>query len=672
MTKKNKNKKNIPTDLKDFLTFGEILENAGIGNKKIKKFTEPEKEKVVNFIKKWSREKEVAHYTHWFHPLNGGTAEKHDNIQNFSFNVLIQGEPDASSFPNGGLRDTFEARGYTTLDKTSLFRIVRYSCGSNVLIIPTVFCAYNGESLCNKLPLLRSQKEVGNHALRLLRALGNETSQFVNTCVGAEQEYFLVALEDYNKRLDLKMTGRTLFGKSAPRGQECQDHYFGTIRGKVLAFMTEAEKELLAMGVLIETRHNEVAPSQFEVAVRFSVGSLATDNNQLVMETLQRVALRHKFVCLLHEKPFAGLNGSGKHNNWSLQADDSIKAHDPIQLFSPGKTKEDMERFLLFVSAFIRGAHKYGSLLRMSAANAGNAHRLGGHEAPPAIISVFLGEVISDLLKSVAEGGNISATDKNTVLNLGEALAQIDKHSTDRNRTSPLAFTSNKFEFRMVPSSISIAMVNTILNTIVAEGLDVFATRLEKAKDKKTEISRIIKDTLENHGKIIFDGDNYSDEWKKEAKKRGLPNITSTVEAISELGKDYSIELFEKYKILSRSEIEARVNIYLEQYVNQINIEARTVIDMVNTQYIPAMLDRTSFMKFPEKAEKLIKELMSLHKALEFFQKQDNIDRKAFLYEKSVLKRLGSIRKTVDRAEFFVPKNLWPVPSYADMLFRVE
>jgi glutamine synthetase len=668
MTKKNK-----PVDLKDFLTFGEILEKAGIENKKIKKFTKSEQEKVVNFLKKWSREKGVAHYTHWFHPLTGGTAEKHDNIQNFSFNVLIQGEPDASSFPNGGLRDTFEARGYTTLDKTSLFRIVRYSCGSNVLIIPTVFCAYNGESLCNKLPLLRSQKEIAQHALRLVRVLGNKTSQFVNTCVGAEQEYFLVALEDYNKRLDLKMTGRTLFGKSAPRGQECQDHYFGTIRGKVLAFMAEAEKELLAMGVLIETRHNEVAPSQFEVAVRFSVGSLATDNNQLVMETLQRVALRHKFVCLLHEKPFAGLNGSGKHNNWSLQTDDGI------QLFSPGKTKEDMESFLLFVSAFIRGAHKYGSLLRMSAANAGNAHRLGGHEAPPAIISVFLGKVISDLLKSVAEGGDISATDKKTILNLGEALAQIDKHSTDRNRTSPLAFTSNKFEFRMVPSSISIAMVNTILNTIVAEGLDDFATRLEKAKDKKTEISRIIEDTLENHGKIIFDGDNYSDEWKKEAKKRGLPNITSTVEAISELGKDYSIELFEKYKILSRNEIEARVNIYLEEYVNQINIEARTVIDMVNTQYMPAFARGCKLYNIEPAFLKLSKELVSeigkvpqLLRVLNFIQRKDGLFEKAELYEKSVLKRLESIRDIIDSGELGIPKDLWPVPSYADMLFRVE
>ena len=661
---KNKNKK-----IKNFLTFESILKKAKVENKEIKDLTKEEGKRVANAIKKWAKTKGVFHYTHWFQPLSGRTSEKHDTIEYFSFNSLTQGEPDASSFPNGGLRDTFEARGYTTWDTTSPIFIKTYSGGYNVLCIPTILYSYNGHSLDNKLPLLRSQELINEQSIRLLHALGNTTSKSVVTCVGAEQEFFLIPIDILNKRPDIKLTGRSLFGKPSPRGQDGQDHYFGTMHGNILKFMVEAENELTPMGIKVETKHNEVAPSQFEFAVRFSTGSIATDQNQLLMETLERVAARHGFACLLHEKPFAGLNGSGKHNNWSLQTDDGI------QLFLPGKDKDSMDRFLLFVCAVIRGAYKYAGLLRSSATNAGNAYRLGGHEAPPAIISVYLGSVISDLLKKVADSQEISFSKKKLILDLGnDAVAQIDKHSTDRNRTSPLAFTSNKFEFRMVPSSISIAMVNTILNTIVAEGLDEFATRLIDADSVGSEISNIVKDTLENYGGIVFNGDNYSKEWLVESKKRGLPNITSTVEAICEFKKDYSIELFEKYNILSRDEIEARVNIRLEQYVNQINIEARTAIDMLNQQYIPALYKSKKIYSngiIEGSVDSLHNSVSGLEIKIGEASNEEDIYIKAGKYEQISSSTLVSIRDLVDKCEGYCPKDLWPVPSNTDILFHL-
>ena len=663
-----KNKNKIP---KNFLTFEAILKKAKVEKKEIKDLTKIEGKRVANAIKKWAKTKGGVHYTHWFQSLSGRPSEKHDTIEYFSFDNLTQGEPDASSFPNGGLRDTFEARGYTSWDTTSPIFIKTYSGGYKVLCIPTILYSYNGHSLDNKLPLLRSQELINIQSIRLLQALGNVTSKSVVTCVGAEQEFFLIPLDILNKRPDIKLTGRSLFGQPSPRGQEGQDHYFGTMHGDVLKFMVEAENELKPMGVKIETKHNEVAPSQFEFAVRFSTGSIATDQNQLLMETLERVAERHGFACLLHEKPFAGLNVSGKHNNLSLQTDDGI------QLFLPGKDKESMDRFLLFVCAVIRGAHKYAGLLRMSAANAGNAHRLGGHEAPPAIISVYLGRVISDLLQKVADSKEISFSKKKSMLDLGNAaVAQIDKHSTDRNRTSPLAFTSNKFEFRMVPSSISIAMVNTILNTIVAEGLDEFATRLIEAESVDSEISSIIKDTLEDHGSIVFNGDNYSKEWLVESKKRGLPNITSTVDAICEFQKDSSINLFEKYKILSRDEIEARVNINLEQYINQINVEARVAINMLRTQYIPAVYKSDRFYNHTTNllntCQDIDSKVTELSEKLDSLNKKESIKEKADLYEKSITEKLLAVRYWVDEKEATVPKDLWPVPPYTEILFHLR
>ncbi|MBU0650755.1 glutamine synthetase III, partial [bacterium] len=549
---------------------------------------------VANAMKDWAVERGATHYTHWFQPLTGSTAEKHDSFINptadggvvmeFSGKQLIQGEPDASSFPSGGLRATFEARGYTAWDCTSPAFLKEDAEGDVTLCIPTAFCSYHGEALDKKTPLLRSMNAVSKQALRVLKALGNKTSKHVTSTVGPEQEYFLVDKMYFAERLDLMLTGRTLFGAPAPKGQELEDHYFGQIKDRVADFMKDLDLELWKMGISAKTKHNEVAPSQFELAPIYATTNIATDHNQIVMETLQKVALRHDLVCLLHEKPYAGINGSGKHNNWSLATDDGIN------LLEPGRTPHQNEQFLIFLCAILKSADKHAESLRRSAASSGNDHRLGANEAPPAIISVFLGQELTDILNNIAEGKKTESKSGIFVKIGVDTLPPLPKDNTDRNRTSPLAFTGNKFEFRMVGSSSSIAGPNVVLNTIVAEALDEIAGRLEKAKDINSEAAAIIKDTVKNHGRIIFNGNNYSQEWVAEAEKRGMPNIKSTVAALETFTDKKVVSMFEKYKVLTKEEIHSRQEIYLEHYSKQINIEALTAIDMVKTLYVPAVI----------------------------------------------------------------------------------
>ncbi|MEJ2033240.1 MAG: glutamine synthetase III, partial [Deltaproteobacteria bacterium] len=484
---------------------------------------------VANAMKDWAIEKGATHYTHWFQPLTGATAEKHDSfisptseggvIMEFSGKQLIQGEPDASSFPSGGLRATFEARGYTAWDCTSPAFLKEDAAGNVTLTIPTAFCSYKGEALDKKTPLLRSMEAVSKQALRVLRAMGNTTSKRIISTVGAEQEYFLVEKEYYLQRLDLITCGRTLFGAPAPKGQELEDQYFGAIKDRVSAFMKDLDVELWKMGITSKTKHNEVAPAQYEMAPVFATTNIATDHNQLVMETMQKVALRHGMVCLLHEKPYDGVNGSGKHNNWSLGTDDGIN------LLDPGNTPDENAQFLVFLCALLKAVDTHADIMRATCGSSGNDHRLGANEAPPAIISVFLGQELTDLLASLTNGGKVSKKGGSDVLKIGvDSLPELPKDNTDRNRTSPFAFTGNKFEFRMLGSSQSIAGPNVALNTIAAEALDEIATRLEKAKDVNAEIKAILKDTLKEHGRIIFNGNNYAEEWVAEAEKRGLPN----------------------------------------------------------------------------------------------------------------------------------------------------
>ncbi|MHC4321506.1 MAG: glutamine synthetase III family protein, partial [Planctomycetota bacterium] len=549
---------------------------------------------VANAMKDWAIEKGATHYTHWFQPLTGSTAEKHDSfisptaqggvVMEFSGKQLTKGEPDASSFPSGGLRATFEARGYTAWDYTSPAFLKEDAAGDVTLCIPTAFCSYTSEALDKKTPLLRSMSAVSKQAIRVLRVLGNKTVKKVTANIGAEQEYFLVDKKFFEKRLDLIVAGRTIFGAPAPKGQEMEDHYFGQIKDRVAEFMKDLDKELWKLGVAATTKHNEVAPSQFEMAPIFTSANIAADHNQLVMETLQKIAIRRDLVCLLHEKPYAGVNGSGKHTNWSLSTDDGTN------LLEPGKTPHENAQFLLFICALISAVDRHADIIRRSAANSGNDHRLGGNEAPPAIISIFMGEELTEILETIAKGEK--ATSKaSTTLEVGvDTLPALPKDNADRNRTSPFAFTGNKFEFRMVPSSASISRPCIVLNAIVTEALDEIATRLEKAKDIHKETAAIIRDTMIEHGRIIFNGNNYSDEWEKEAEKRGLPNIRSTVEALKTFPETKSVGLFQKYKILSKGEIRARYEIYLGQYSKQINIEANAALDMVKSLYIPAVI----------------------------------------------------------------------------------
>ncbi len=652
---------------------------------------------VANAMKDWAIEKGATHYTHWFQPLTGSTAEKHDSfispteegtvIMEFSGKQLIQGEPDASSFPSGGLRTTFEARGYTAWDCTSPAFLKEDAAGNVTFCIPTAFCSYTGDALDSKTPLLKSMEAVSKQSLKTLKALGNTTSKIVTSTVGPEQEYFLIDKKYFLKRLDLITTGRTLFGAPAPKGQELEDHYFGQIKDRVSNFMRELDIELWKMGITSKTKHNEVAPAQYEMAPIFSTTNIAADHNQLVMETMKKVALRHDLVCLLHEKPYAGVNGSGKHNNWSLATDDGIN------LLDPGHTPHDNAQFLIFLSALIKAVDTHADLLRASAANSGNDHRLGANEAPPAIISIFLGDELTDILMKLGKGEKASSKDK-SFLKIGvDSLPPLPKDNTDRNRTSPFAFTGNKFEFRMVASSASISDPNIVLNTIVAEALDEIAERLKKAKNINIETTNIIKETITKHEKIIYNGDNYSDNWIDEAKKRGLPNITSTVDALKSIVKSENVKMFEKYNVLSKQESHARYDIYLEQYAKQINIEALTALDMTKTQYIPAVIKYIKELAETVSTLKLIsvssivqeellkkissllenanKKMINLENEILQAQKIDAVEKQAADYRDKVFTGMHSLREDIDALEIIVSRKLWPVPTYADLMFKL-
>ena len=646
---------------------------------------------VANTMKDWAIEKGATHFTHWFQPMTGITAEKHDSfisptsdgkiIVEFSGKELIKGEPDASSFPSGGLRSTFEARGYTAWDCTSP---AFYK--NNTLYIPTAFCSYTGEALDKKTPLLRSMQALSKQAVRILRAFGNTTATKVTTTVGPEQEYFVIDKKLYEKRKDLILTGRTLFGSKPPKGQELEDHYFGILKERIAAFMLEVDQELWKLGVLSKTKHNEVAPAQHELAPIFTTTNIATDHNQLVMETLKKVANRHGLVALLHEKPFAGVNGSGKHNNWSMASNDGQN------LLEPGKTPHDNEQFLVFLAAVLEAVDEYADVLRVSAANPGNDHRLGANEAPPAIISAFLGEQLTDILEQIENGGAKSSKSGGE-LKLGvTTLPALPKDATDRNRTSPFAFTGNKFEFRMVASSASIAEPNTALNTIVAETLSRVADRLEKAKDVDAEAQAIVKEIIKKHKRIIFNGNNYAEDWLVEAEKRGLPNIKSTVAAITALITDKTVKLYEKHGVLTKEELHSRYEIYLENYIKVINIEALTALDMAKREILPASLEYAGTVASEiaaiksagsksSAADKLLAELTS---TIDSFGK--NIEaleaslagghstsgfKHAEYHRDVVFTAMAALRVDGDKLETLVDERVWPLPTYADLLFRV-
>ena len=550
---------------------------------------------IAHEMKEWAIEKGATHYTHWFQPLTGVTAEKHDSfitapmpngkvLMSFSGKELIKGEPDASSFPSGGLRATFEARGYTAWDCTSP-AFVRHDAAGAILCIPTAFCSYKGEALDQKTPLLRSMEAINQQALRLLRLFGNTTSKKVTPSVGPEQEYFLVDAEKFLQRKDLIYTGRTLFGAMPPKGQELDDHYFGTIRQRIAGFMKDVNEELWKLGVSAKTQHNEVAPAQHELAPIYAEANIAVDHNQLIMQTLKRVACQHGMKCLLHEKPFAGVNGSGKHNNWSLTSDDGIN------MLDPGKTPHENMQFLLVLSCILKAVDEHADLLRESAADPGNDHRLGANEAPPAIISIFLGEQLEDVVEQLISTGTATTSKKGGKLETGvKTLPDLAKDATDRNRTSPFAFTGNKFEFRMVGSRDSVAAPNVVLNTIVAEAFKDACDKLEAAEDFDLALHDIIKTNCAEHQRIIFNGNGYSDEWVAEAERRGLPNIKSMVEAIPALVTDKAINMFEEFGVFTRAELESRVEVKYEAYAKAINIEAKAMIDIARKQIIPAVI----------------------------------------------------------------------------------
>jgi glutamine synthetase len=654
---------------------------------------------VANAMKDWAIEKGATHYTHWFQPLTGITAEKHESflsptsqgevVNEFSGKDLIQGEPDASSFPSGGLRATFEARGYTAWDCTSPAFLKEDSAGVT-LCIPTAFCSYTGEVLDKKTPLLRSMEAISKNALRILRLFGDKTTKKISTTVGPEQEYFLINKELFDQRKDLIFTGRTLFGNKPPKGQELEDHYFGSIKERVAEFMKELDTELWKLGVSAKTKHNEVAPSQHELAPVFTTTNIATDHNQLVMETMKKVALRHDLVCLLHEKPFAGVNGSGKHNNWSMSTD---TGHN---LLEPGKTPHENVQFLLFLCAVIKAVDEYPELLRVSAANPGNDHRLGANEAPPAIISVYLGDLLNGVLEKI-ESGTAFESREGEILNIGvSSLPKLPKDSSDRNRTSPFAFTGNKFEFRMVPSSASIAAPNFTLNVIVSEVLSGIADRLEKTSDFDKEVQAILKEMVTNHKRVIFNGNNYSEDWVQEAEKRGLPNITNSVDAISAIISEKSIQLFEKNKVMNRKELHSRYEISLENYIKALNIEAMTSIDMAKREILPATIEYMSFLAdsiSSLKATGLSLNISSLSRLLEEISKttesfMENLKRleentftaqnteedafqKAKHYRDEVFSQMNALRVDADKLETLVAQEYWPFPTYSEILYSV-
>ncbi len=653
---------------------------------------------IAHEMKEWAIEKGATHYTHWFLPLTGVTAEKHDSfisapqpsgkvLMSFSGKELIKGEPDASSFPSGGLRATFEARGYTAWDCTSP-AFVREDAAGATLCIPTAFCSYTGEALDQKTPLLRSMEAINKQALRLLRLFGNTTSKKVTPSVGPEQEYFLVDAEKFEQRKDLIYTGRTLFGAMPPKGQELDDHYFGTIRQRIAAFMKDVNEQLWKVGVTAKTQHNEVAPAQHELAPIYAEANIAVDHKQIVMQTLKRVACQHGMKCLLHEKPFAGVNGSGKHNNWSITTDDGIN------MLDPGKTPHENTQFLLVLTCILRAVNMHADLLRESAADPGNDHRLGANEAPPAIISVFLGEQLEDVLEQLISTGEATHSLKGGKLETGvRTLPELSKDATDRNRTSPFAFTGNKFEFRMVGSRDSVASPNIVLNTIVAEAFADACDILEKADDFDLAVHDLIKKYATENQRIVFNGDGYSEAWVEEAERRGLPNIRSMVDAIPAMVTDKAVNLFEGFGVFTKAELESRAEIQYETYAKAINIEARTMIDMASKQFMPAFIKYTKTLADTVNSvaaagadasvqKEVLDEVTALmgetKKALDALVKvtdeaaaKEEGAEQANFYHSDVFPAMEALRAPVDKLEMIVDKEAWPMPSYGDLIFEV-
>ena len=649
---------------------------------------------VADAMKEWAVENGATHYTHWFQPMTGITAEKHDSfvspgkggtaIMEFSGKELVKGESDASSFPSGGLRATFEARGYTAWDPTSYAFIKE-----GVLCIPTAFCSYGGEALDLKTPLLRSMEALSRQAVRILKLFGQEYES-VKTTVGAEQEYFLIDKAMYDRRKDLRYTGRTLFGAKPPKGQELDDHYFGSIKPRVSAFMNELDEELWKLGVFAKTEHNEVAPAQHELAPVFAVTNIATDHNQLTMEIMQKVARKHGMVCLLHEKPFECVNGSGKHNNWSISTTDGIN------LLEPGETPYENAQFLLFLCAVIKAVDDYQDLLRISVASAGNDHRLGANEAPPAIVSMFLGDELSDILEAIENETAYDAREK-AVMKVGvHILPRFAKDTTDRNRTSPFAFTGNKFEFRMLGSANSIASANIVLNTVVAQSLKSYADRLESADDFEEALHSLIRKTIKDHKRIIFNGNGYDNEWIAEAERRGLLNLPTTPDCLPYLLKDKNIKLFAEHKVFSRQEIEARYEIYLESYCKNVRIEALTMTDMTNKDILPAVsayfktlcdtvktmgragidpsgsYEQVTAEKLAALSRKIFSAVHGLSQAVDGLSEAGDAARESELIRDRVLPQMNLLREYVDAAESITAEEYWPYPSYGDLLFGVQ
>ena len=651
---------------------------------------------VAAAMKDWAVDCGATHYTHWFQPLTGVTAEKHDSfispspdggvIMEFSGKELIKGEPDASSFPSGGLRATFEARGYTAWDPTS-YAFIK----GNTLCIPTAFCSYGGEALDKKTPLLRSMEALNKQALRILHLFGNDSVKCVRTSVGPEQEYFLIPEKMYEQRRDLRFTGRTLFGAKPPKGQEMDDHYFGAVKPGVAAYMEELNEELWKLGILAKTEHNEVAPAQHELAPVYTTTNIATDHNQLTMEIMQKVAAKHGLVCLLHEKPFAGVNGSGKHNNWSLAADGGVN------LLSPGETPYENAQFLLFLCAVIQAVDDYQDLLRLSVATAGNDHRLGANEAPPAVISIFLGEELNAVLEAIETGIPYEGTAK-TQMKLGvDVLPKFNRDTTDRNRTSPFAFTGNKFEFRMLGSSNSIACVNIMLNSAVAESLKIYADRLEKAQNFEDALHEMIRETIKNHKRVIFNGNGYDDTWIKEAvEKRGLLNYRTTPDCMPHLLDEKNVRMLTSHKVFSEAELKSRCEIMLENYCQTVLIEANTMIDMAKTEIAPAVSAYVLELANTAVAKKaaddsisrsyeteLVKKLVrleeriagktdELEEAVRKLQDAADVEAESYMIRDTVLGKMEELRAACDEAETMTAKKYWPFPTYRDLLFGVK
>ncbi len=650
---------------------------------------------VADAMREWATEKGATHFTHWFQPMTGITAEKHDSfisptadgkvIMEFRGKELVRGESDASSFPSGGLRATFEARGYTAWDPTS-YAFVK----DNVLYIPTAFCSWGGDALDQKTPLLRSMEALNKQALRVIHLFGNEDVTSIQTTVGPEQEYFLIDAEMYNQRKDLRYTGRTLFGAKPPKGQELGDHYYGTIKPSVQAFMRDLDEELWKVGVLAKTEHNEAAPAQHELAPIFTTGNLAADHNQLTMELMQKIAKRHGMICLLHEKPFAGVNGSGKHNNWSMSTNTGIN------LFEPGETPHENAQFLLFFCAVIRAVDEYQDLLRISVAGAGNDHRLGANEAPPAIVSMFIGDELEAILKSIEEETAYSAQEK-VQMRIGvHVLPKFPKDTTDRNRTSPFAFTGNKFEFRMLGSSASIATPNVMINTAVAEVLSDFADKLEGAKDFNGALHDLIRDTIKAHKRIIFNGNGYGSEWVKEAEKRGLSNYRTTPDALAHFADEKNVELFLKHKVLSKNEIISRHRITLSNYCKINIIEALTMIEMARREFIPAICKYTKVLSeaigakralrmkldtsYEEKTLRALSDISSnafvlcenMEALVVEIRKEKDVTRRGDRVRDELAPRMEKLREMIDYAESITDRAHWPVPTYGELLYGVR